>query len=117
LLMSDAKLLAPIVDGVIVVVGVEISMLGMVRRTLRDLQQIGANVVGVVLNRVKYMPGGYMRRNLSSYYSYGIEHSEEIPSGARTVHAETVVETDDEGMPTIMLVDEEDGVRPGRDEY
>jgi capsular exopolysaccharide synthesis family protein len=117
LLMSDAKLLAPIVDGVIVVVGVEISMLGMVRRTLRDLQQIGANVVGVVLNRVKYMPGGYMRRNLSNYYSYGIEHGEEMPSGGQPVRPETVVDTDDEGMPTIMLVDDDDGVRPGRDEY
>jgi hypothetical protein len=40
-----------------------------------------------------------------------------MPSGARTVSTETVVETDDEGMPTIMLVDEDDGVRPGRDEY
>ncbi len=117
LLMSDAKLLAPIVDGVIVVVGAEVSMLGMVRRTLRDLQQIGSNVVGVVLNGVKHMPGGYMRRNLTSYYNYGSEHTDVRPGDDQPLRPEPVTDADAEDMPSIMLVDDDDGVRPKRDEF
>ncbi|GMV90697.1 MAG: polysaccharide biosynthesis tyrosine autokinase [Candidatus Hydrogenedentes bacterium] len=118
LLMSDAKLLAPIVDGVIVVVGAEVSMLGMVRRTLRDLQQIGSNVVGVVLNRVKHVPGGYMRRNLASYYTYEHENADEPAAGtARPVRPLPVSDAEADGMPTIMLVDDEEGDPPRRDEY
>lgn len=70
LLMSDAKLLAPIVDGVIVVCGVGKSSLGMLRRCIGDLQNIGANVIGIVLNGIRAQRGGYMRKNVALYYDY-----------------------------------------------
>ncbi|HRK33816.1 MAG TPA: polysaccharide biosynthesis tyrosine autokinase [Candidatus Hydrogenedentes bacterium] len=73
LLMADAKLLAPVVDGVIMVVGAEVTSLGMVKRALGELQQIGSNVIGVVLNRAKHVAGGYMRDNMEKFYNYGNE--------------------------------------------
>ncbi|MCF6286484.1 MAG: AAA family ATPase, partial [Candidatus Hydrogenedentes bacterium] len=48
LLMSDAKLLAPAVDGVLFVVGAGIPTLGMVSRCLSDLEQLRANIIGIV---------------------------------------------------------------------
>lgn len=92
LFMSEAKLLAPLVDGVIVVVGVGVSTLGMVRRCLRDMEQIGAVVLGVVLNGVRRTRGGYMRDNLALYYDYSKEHG----NGK-----------EDEDLPEIKIVEDE----------
>jgi tyrosine-protein kinase Etk/Wzc len=116
LLMSDAKLLAPVVDGVIVIVGSEVSMLGMVRRSLRDLQQIGANVVGVVLNRARHMPGGYMRKNFANYYNYGSEHAEDVSHDEEIVRVTPSYEEDTRELPSILILDEKDSVRSGRGE-
>jgi len=117
LLMSDAKLLAPVVDGVIVIVGSEVSMLGMVRRSLRDLQQIGANVIGVVLNRVKHMPGGYMRRNFTNYYSYGSETGEDDSRVETIVRPDPVPDVDDQEIPSILILDEEESVQARRADF
>ncbi|MCC6698890.1 MAG: AAA family ATPase [Candidatus Hydrogenedentes bacterium] len=109
LLMADAKLLAPVVDGVIAVVGAEVSTLGMARRAIAELQQIGANVIGVVLNRVKHVPGGYMRRTMDTYYNYeteqgGGDEAEEPRISIRTKEA-----------PSILLLEEGDPrIRRGR---
>ncbi len=53
LLMSETKLLAPVVDGVLMVVAVDRTTLGMAGRCLQGLYEVGANVVGIVLNRVR----------------------------------------------------------------
>ena len=90
LLMADAGMLAPVVDGVIVVAGAGVSTQGMVRRCIQDLAQAGAHVAGIVLNRAKPVPGGYMAANLQSYYHYGTE--ERAPSSAPD--------------PTILLLDD-----------
>jgi capsular exopolysaccharide synthesis family protein len=83
LIMADAKLITPLVDGVVVVVGSGISTLGMVRRCLRELSEVKANVAGVVLNGVRRTPGGYMAKNQHLYYGYahegGAKRSLEIP--------------------------------------
>lgn len=103
LLMADAKLLAPVVDGVIMVVGAEVSSLGMVKRALQELQQIGSNIIGVVLNRAKHVPGGYMREVLDSYYNYE-KDGHRSPNGKGEHHVEeTAVEGD---SPSIMLLEE-----------
>jgi len=111
LIMSDAKLLAPVADGIIVTVGVGVSTIGMVRRCLRDMEQIGAAVIGVVLNGVRKTRGGYMERNMKMYYGYrskeGTErskypHKHQTKAAATTsrstveAHAEDIsTETDD----------------------
>lgn len=92
LLMSDAKLLAPAVDGVLFVVGVGSSSLGMVGRCLRDLDQLRANVIGVVINGIRSMRGGYLRKNQSLYHAY----TERASEGAAT-----------DSMPEINVLDEE----------
>jgi Mrp family chromosome partitioning ATPase len=107
LIMSDAKLLAPIVDGVIAVAGVGISTIGMLRRCLNELQQGGANVLGVVLNGIRPTRGGYMSRNVEQYYAYSegrteIELDADLPEMA-------VLDEDIGGEnvpPAIMLIDD-----------
>lgn len=79
LIMSDAKFVAPIADGVVLVVGVGVSTRGMVRRCILEMRQAGANIQGLVLNGLKRTRGGYMNKNVEAYYGYGQEHG----SGAR----------------------------------
>ena len=111
LLMSDAKLLAPVVDGVIVVVGVGVSSTGMVRRCVGEMRQVGASMVGVALNGVKPTRGGYMSENLRKFYAYGKDEetgaqSHEggnsphvVPPGRRTNGTS-------DGPANILLVDD-----------
>lgn len=70
LLMSDAKLLAPAMDGVLFIVGAGASTLGMVCRCLNDLEQLRANIIGVVINGIRNMRGGYLKKNQSLFYAY-----------------------------------------------
>ncbi len=108
LLMADAKLLAPVVDGVVVVIGVGASTSGMVQRCLSDMRQIGANVIGLVLNKVKATRGGYLRQNLHQYYDYLEEGREKgaVMSDIRLEYDE------DDPDATIVLVDSEEGSEP-----
>ncbi|MFC1734647.1 GumC family protein [Candidatus Hydrogenedentota bacterium] len=85
LLMSDAKLLAPLVDGVLVVVGAEGSLRGMVRRFMDELIQVNAPIIGTVMNKVRSTRGGYMKRNLKMYYGYSERIQLSAPDG--THHA------------------------------
>lgn len=75
LLMSEARLLAPVVDGVVVVVGAGVSTFGMVRRCLRTLEDTGGRVLGVALNGLRQSPFGYLKHNLSMYYDERRGHS------------------------------------------
>ena len=114
LLMADAKLLAPVVDGVIMVVGAEVSSLGMVRRALTELQQIGSNVIGVVLNRAKHVAGGYMRDNLEKFYNYNKETADTTPALDQPGAEATPASIDGEELPTMILL-EDNGIRPKQD--
>jgi len=101
LLMSDVKLLAPLVDGVVIVVGVGISSRGMVRRCLREMEVVGANMVGVVLNGLRSTRGGYLKHNLKLYKTY----SEETGNGRAGRHERDVrdIEIVDEEPEIAML--------------
>ncbi|MCX5770573.1 MAG: polysaccharide biosynthesis tyrosine autokinase [Candidatus Hydrogenedentes bacterium] len=70
LLLSDAKLLAPVVDGVVVVVGAGVSTLGMFRRCMADLEQVGANLLGIVLNGIRPSLGGHLKRDMALFDTY-----------------------------------------------
>jgi capsular exopolysaccharide synthesis family protein len=74
LLMSEAKLLAPICDGIVVVSGAGVSSFGMLRRTLRLLGDSRGNLLGIVVNAVRHSPGGYMRRNIKQFYAQDRGH-------------------------------------------
>jgi polysaccharide biosynthesis transport protein len=97
LLMSDAKLLAPAMDGVLFVVGAGGPSLGMVSRCLRDLEQLRANIIGIVINGIRNMRGGYLRKNQSLYYAYTEQAAQSASAGE---------------MPEINILDEEIPAQP-----
>lgn len=70
LLVSDAKALAAQADGTILVFNAETTHRGAAQRTLRELGEVNATVVGTVLMRVKAMKGGYFRETFKSYQKY-----------------------------------------------
>lgn len=118
LLMAEAKLLAPVVDGVILVVGAEVSTMGKVRRCIGELRQGGANLVGIVLTGVKQTPGGYLQENLASYYSYntglGAQRTMAQPTlpprrtGPEPVDSFDLGAQEDDVEESIILVDEDE---------
>jgi capsular exopolysaccharide synthesis family protein len=61
--VTDAVVLAPVVDGVILVIQAGKTEIGAVSRAKEILESVKANILGVVLNRVKESHGGY-------YYYY-----------------------------------------------
>jgi capsular exopolysaccharide synthesis family protein len=75
LTMADARLITPLVDNVLAVVGSEVSTHGMIKRCLRELNEIEANVIGIVLNRVRSTYGVYIKENHKLYYGYTKEDS------------------------------------------
>lgn len=101
LLMSETRLLAPLADGVVVATGAGISSFGMLRRALRSIEDSGGNIMGVVINRVRQAPGGYLRRNLESYYQQDTGHT--VNGGARIPRPRRSGST----APSIVLVDDD----------
>lgn len=69
LLMSEPKMIAPLVDGIVLVTGAGVSSFGMLRRALRVMRESDGEMLGVVVNAVRHAPGGYMRQNVDMYYA------------------------------------------------
>jgi Mrp family chromosome partitioning ATPase len=113
LLMADAKLLAPVVDGVILVVGVGVSTLGMIQRCLREMEQVDANMLGLVLNGIRSTRGGYLRKNLELYYDYS--ESGARGNGHAAAQAQADADDQDAAIPAIVLMGDED-TAPQHDE-
>ncbi len=93
LFMSDAKLIAPAIDGVIFVVGIGQSSLGMVSRGLRELELLRANTIGIVLNGIRSLRGGYLKENQKLFYAYA---NQAAPPKVRPM-----------AMPEINVLDED----------
>ncbi len=75
LAVTDAAVLAPIVDGVLVVVRPGKTRQSALRHTLEQLQQVGARVLGIVLNDVTTHRSAYSYhykyyRNYAAYQDY-----------------------------------------------
>jgi succinoglycan biosynthesis transport protein ExoP len=70
LLISDAKILAAQADGTIVVFNAAATKRGAAQRTLRELRDINANLIGAVLVGVRSMKGGYFQEVYRSYQAY-----------------------------------------------
>jgi len=70
LLVSDAKTLAKNVDGTILVFNAANTKRGTALRTIRELRQISANILGCVLLSVKALKGGYFQEQFRSYKKY-----------------------------------------------
>ena len=70
LVASDSIVLAPAVDGVILVVRANRSSKGLVRRASSLLTDVGAHIFGAVLNAAQITRGGYFREQFRTYYDY-----------------------------------------------
>ena len=70
LLISDAKILASQADGTIIVFNAAATKRGAAQRTLRELRDINANLIGSVLVGVRVMKGGYFQEVYRSYQAY-----------------------------------------------
>ncbi len=94
LIMSDAKLITPLVESALVVVGAESSTLGMARRCLREIAETKTDVVGVLLNHARSEAGGYMRKNQSIYYGYanGSQHVSRPVAETESIHPDSTRE-------------------------
>ena len=70
LLVSDVKVLARLVDGTLLVLNAAATKRGAAQRTLRELQDVGATVLGGVLFGAQALKGGYFRQQFKAYRKY-----------------------------------------------
>jgi capsular exopolysaccharide synthesis family protein len=70
LLVSDAKLLASLVDGTILVFNAGATRRGAAQRTIREFREVNSKIVGCVLFAARAMKGGYFREQFKSYRKY-----------------------------------------------
>ena len=70
MLTSDPKVVAKVVDASVVVINAAATHRGAAVRTVRDLKDVGANVVGCVLVAAPSLKGGYFQEQYKSYRRY-----------------------------------------------
>jgi capsular exopolysaccharide synthesis family protein len=70
LLVSDTKVLAKLVDATILVFNAGTTRRGAAQRTIRELREVNAGIVGCVLLAVRAMKGGYFHEQFRSYQEY-----------------------------------------------
>jgi capsular exopolysaccharide synthesis family protein len=68
--VADAMVLSTFVDGVVFVIESGATVRGAVTRARKILQNVGANVLGIVLNKVDVRHDGYYGYNTHYYYHY-----------------------------------------------
>jgi len=70
LLVSEAKPLARFVDATVLVFNAGATRRGAALRTIRELREVNATIIGCVLFAVKAMKGGYFHEQFRSYREY-----------------------------------------------
>jgi len=70
LLVSDATVLAGVVDATILVFNASATSRGAAQRTIRELKNVNAKIVGCVLFAARAMKGGYFQEQFKSYRRY-----------------------------------------------
>jgi capsular exopolysaccharide synthesis family protein len=85
--VTDAAILAPQVDAALVIVKAEQTTRDSLRRTLRQLGDVSANVAGIVFNDVDLSArgqyaGGYYRYRYGAYYGQDAEAQAAQPNAA-----------------------------------
>jgi succinoglycan biosynthesis transport protein ExoP len=70
LLVSDSKVLAQLVDSTLLVFNAAATRRGAAMRTIQEMREVSANVIGCVLFAVRSMKGGYFRERYKSYRRY-----------------------------------------------
>ncbi len=70
LLVSDAKVLAGLVDATILVFNAAATSRGTAQRTIRQLKEVNARIIGCVLFAARAIKGGYFHEQFRSYRRY-----------------------------------------------
>ncbi|UCC97217.1 MAG: polysaccharide biosynthesis tyrosine autokinase [Phycisphaerales bacterium] len=70
LLVSDAKILAGLVDATLLVFNAAATSRGAAQRTIRQLKEVNAKVIGCVLFGARAIKGGYFQEQFKSYRRY-----------------------------------------------
>lgn len=70
LVVSDGKVLSKLAEGIILVFNAETTKRGAAQRTISELKQIDASLIGGVLLKVKSIKGGYFREQMRYYRDY-----------------------------------------------
>jgi capsular exopolysaccharide synthesis family protein len=70
LLVSDAKILAKFADGTILVFNAGATRRGAALRTIRELRQVNATILGCVILAAKALKGGYFEEQFRFYQEY-----------------------------------------------
>ena len=70
LLVSDAKVLARLVDTTVLVFNAAVTSRGAAQRTIREFKEVNAKIVGCVLFAARAMKGGYFHEQFKSYRKY-----------------------------------------------
>jgi len=70
LVVTDSLALGNIVDGIVLVVRAGANTYGIVQRTQEVLSRGGTHIMGIVLNGVRAIAGGYLRKNYEAFYDY-----------------------------------------------
>jgi capsular exopolysaccharide synthesis family protein len=70
LLVSDAAVLAGLVDSTLVVFNAAQTSRGAAQRTVRELGDVSANIVGCVLFAARTIKGGYFQKQYKSFRKY-----------------------------------------------
>ena len=68
--LADASVLGAVVDGVLFIVKVNMANRDLIEKAKEQLETVGANIIGVVLNDVDVKRDGYYRY----YYYYNYEY-------------------------------------------
>jgi len=70
LLVSDAKVLAGVVDATLLIFNAAATSRGAAQRTIRELKEVNARIVGCVLFAARSIKGGYFQEQFKSYRKY-----------------------------------------------
>ena len=70
LLVSDAKVLARLVDTTILVFNAAATSRGAAQRTIREFEEVNAKIIGCVLFAARSIKGGYFHEQFKSYRKY-----------------------------------------------
>jgi succinoglycan biosynthesis transport protein ExoP len=70
LVVTDPIALGAIVDGVILTVRAGVNSTGVAVRARNTIRESGGHILGAVLNGVKAMSGGYLRKHYETFYEY-----------------------------------------------
>ena len=70
LVVTDSLALGNLVDGIVLVVRAGANTYGIVQRTQEVLSRGGTHIMGIVLNGVRAIAGGYLRKNYEAFYDY-----------------------------------------------